>query len=78
MKHLQVSLQIMRLSAVTRLSFLQQALPPALTKAAAATFDSLVEWAQAIIVAGPQDSKNNSPPQKISNSTQTTLRATLS
>lgn len=52
MEDLQVSLQIMRLLAITQLSFLLRALPPVLTKAAAAEYDSIVEWALATIVSG--------------------------
>ena len=62
----QVSLQIVRLSAVTKINFLLRALPPALTHAAAAKFDALVEWALAAIVAGPQSFRDGLPsPQEV-------------
>ena len=66
MEDTQANLQILRLSAVTRLNALLRALPPALARATATEYDSLVEWALATIVAGPQASKDRLPsPQEV-------------
>ena len=48
----QVSFQILRLSAVSRLLHLLRTLPPSITQEASRHFDALIEWALASIVAG--------------------------
>lgn len=68
MEDLQATLQIMRLSSVTRLNFLLRALPPALTKATTAEYDSLIQWALPTIVEGSQDSMYRFPsPHEVDN-----------
>ena len=48
----QASFQILRLSAVSRLSYLLRTVPPSIIHQAAAGYDALVEWALASIIAG--------------------------
>ena len=48
----QVSFQIFRLSATSRLSHLLRTLPPSITCQATANYNALVEWALASIIAG--------------------------
>ena len=52
MEDAQVSIQILRLSATFRLSYLLRTVPPSITCQAAANYDALVEWALASIIAG--------------------------
>ena len=52
MEDAQASLQILRLSATSRLSHLLRTVPPSITCQAAANYDVLVEWALASITAG--------------------------
>ena len=52
MEDAQVSFQILRLSATSRLSHLLRTVPPSITCQAAANYDALVEWALASIIAG--------------------------
>ena len=52
MKDAQASFQILRLSAVSRLSYLLRTVPPSIMHQAAAGYDALVEWALASIIAG--------------------------
>ena len=48
----QVSFQILRISATSRLSHLLRTVPPSITCQAAANYDALVEWVLASIIAG--------------------------
>ena len=52
MEDAQASFQILRLSAVSRMTFLLRNVPPTVTKQAASDHDALVEWALASIIAG--------------------------
>ena len=52
MEDAQASFQIMRLSAVTRMTFLLRALPPSVTRDAAKEYDAMLEWALASVIAG--------------------------
>ena len=52
MEDTQARFQILRLSATSRLSHLLRTVPPSITCQAAASYDALVEWALASIIAG--------------------------
>ena len=52
MEDAQSSLQILRLSATSRLSHLLRAVPPSITCQAAVNYNALVEWALASVIAG--------------------------
>ena len=52
MKDAQMSFQILRLSAASRLSRLLHTVPPSIICQVAADYDALVEWALASIIAG--------------------------
>ena len=52
MEDAQASIQILRLSAVSRLSYLLHAVPPSIMHQAAAGYDALVEWALASVITG--------------------------
>ena len=51
MEDAQASFQILHLSAASRLSHLLCTVPPSITCQAAASYDALVEWALASIIA---------------------------
>ena len=52
MEDAQESFQVLRLFAVSRLSYLLRTVPPSIMHQAAAGYDALVEWALASIIAG--------------------------
>ena len=56
----QASLQLLRFSAATRLNSLLRAIPPALSQAAAAEFDTLLEGTLAAIIKGPNQTGETS------------------
>ena len=64
----QASFQIMRLSAVSRLSHLLRTVPPSITQEASRNFDALREWALASIIAGDEAAAAGLPtPEEVAN-----------
>jgi len=64
----QASFQILRLSAVSRLSHLLRTVPPSITKEASRHFDALIEWALASIIAGDGAAAAGLPsPEEVTN-----------
>ena len=64
----QASFQILRLSAVSRLSHLLRTVPPSITQEASRHFDALIEWALASIIAGDGAAAAGLPsPEEVTN-----------
>ena len=64
----QASFQILRLSAVSRLSHLLRTVPPSITREASRHFDALIEWALASIIAGDGAAAAGLPtPEEVAN-----------
>ena len=64
----QASFQILRLSAVSRLSHLLRTVPPSIAQEASRHFDALIEWALASIIAGDGAAAAGLPtPEEVAN-----------
>ena len=74
----QASFQILRLSAVSRLSHLLRTVPPSITQEASRNFDALREWALASIIAGDGAAAAGLPtPEQIANDPNTCRNQTF-
>ena len=64
----QAGFQILRLSAVSRLSHLFRPVPPSITQEASRHFNALIEWALASIIAGDGAAASGLPtPEEVAN-----------